>query len=388
MRIYKYTNTTDEELLNMLKQYYIENNKVPTSIIMHNENTGLPDIRVYSKRFGSWAKALRFAGFENITNSYTFEEKNENLMKFLKDKKDGKLSYKSDKKVWTICPICRYEGKKEIRSLTNFGYKCDSCSDNKSKSEKIMSSILKQLDIHFEKEKCFDWSDRKRYDFYIPSLSCIIETNGIQHYNYSGFYQMGGRTLQEEQDNDKYKEKLAKENGIKFYVQLDCRDTNPNSLILSIINNTYLLNILDLDKIDYNKTYEDCMSNYRHEVIKKTCELYNKNLTTTKISELLGLSIQMVIKYLKDGSNLGLCNYDKKQFWIKRKENEIVGCKSKKVYCEETNKIYLSSKLAFEDIKKLSDDKFVYSNFCGKCRIASDHLYKGFHIYYIEERMD
>ena len=52
------------------------------------------------------------------------------------------------------------------------------------------------------------------YDFYIPELEAIIEVHGSQHYG-QGFEKVGGRTLEEEQINDRLKEDLAKQNGIK-----------------------------------------------------------------------------------------------------------------------------------------------------------------------------
>ena len=50
----------------------------------------------------------------------------------------------------------------------------------------------------------FEWSENKRYDVYIPYLNCIVENHGEQHYNNS-FKSLNGRTLEEEQKNDKYK---------------------------------------------------------------------------------------------------------------------------------------------------------------------------------------
>ena len=70
--------------------------------------------------------------------------------------------------------------------------------------------MLSQLNLSFDREKVFEWSEgdakkaykgRKRYDFYLPASNTIIEVHGAQHYE-KGFEAIGGRTLKEEQKND------------------------------------------------------------------------------------------------------------------------------------------------------------------------------------------
>ena len=62
-----------------------------------------------------------------------------------------------------------------------------------------------QLGINFEKEKDFEWSNNKRYDFYVKEKSCIIETHGLQHYKYTGLK----RSLKEEQENEEEQEQAT-----------------------------------------------------------------------------------------------------------------------------------------------------------------------------------
>ena len=61
----------------------------------------------------------------------------------------------------------------------------------------------------------------KRYDGYIPFFEIIIEMHGEQHYKQSGW----GKNIRDEQENDKYKKRLAFENGITEdkYIEIDCR---------------------------------------------------------------------------------------------------------------------------------------------------------------------
>jgi len=68
------------------------------------------------------------------------------------------------------------------------------CSGGMSGSypERVITSLLKILDVDFAREQTFPWSTNvkddagnissKRYDFFIPSLSTIIEVHGAQHY--------------------------------------------------------------------------------------------------------------------------------------------------------------------------------------------------------------
>ena len=80
-----------------------------------------------------------------------------------------------------------------------------------------MTNFLIQLDIDFISEYSPDWIDLKRYDFYIPSHSMIIETDGLQHKKDVGGY----FNYDEIKNNDKLKKELAKLNGIKYYINMN-----------------------------------------------------------------------------------------------------------------------------------------------------------------------
>ena len=380
-----YKDTTNEELLDMLITLSIKIGKTPTSSIMHNSNTKLPDIRVYTRRFGSWANALRLAGFKDVVNSYKFNEKCLDLINILEDKNDSNLSWKSDKKVWVICSFCNYRQIKRIRILSKFGFRCIKCGDSKSKPEKIISSILTQLNISFEVEKIFNWSQNKRYDFYIPELSCIIETHGEQHYKEIPFY--SNRTLVEEKENDILKREMAIKNGILYYIIINCSNPVIEELVNEILGNKDLRCLFDLDEVDYEKTCIESLSNTRYKLVENCCNLYNLNKTIPEITKELKLNNSAVTRYLILGSSLNMCNYNRKYAWDKRRLREEFGCKSKQVYCKEIDKKYDSAKIAFVEIKKISKDKFVYSNFCECCRGLKNNCYKGFHVYYIDKEI-
>jgi len=305
------------------------------------------------------------------------------MVNILENEEDSNLSWKSDKKVWTICPLCKNRQLKRIKSLTEFGFRCSVCGDFKSKPEKIISSILFQLNISFDAEKIFDWSNNKRYDFYIPSLSCIIETHGLQHYKEIQFY--SNRTLKEEKDNDIFKKEIAINNGILNYITINCSTPVVEDLVKEVLKNKDLGRLFELAKVNYRQTCIETLSNIKYKLVEDCCKLYNLNKTIPEINKELKLSNASTTRYLIFGSSLQLCNYDRKYAWDKRRIRENFRCKSKKVYCLETDKEYDNAKIAFNDISKLSDKYFVYSNFCECCKGLRNNYYKGFHVYYVEK---
>ena len=74
---------------------------------------------------------------------------------------------------------------------------------------------LEQEKIFFIKEKIFNWSEQKRYDFYLPKQNLIIEYHGVQHYKEVKEFFL---PLKEQQKIDSWKEAQAKENGINYLV--------------------------------------------------------------------------------------------------------------------------------------------------------------------------
>ena len=106
--------------------------------------------------------------------------------------------------------------KVEPDKLTTRGFKCRLCDDGFSYPEKFVYNFLKQLNIPVITQlnkKHFSWIGSYRYDFYLNQCDCIIETHGKQHY----IDDHGMDRLLKEQENDKNKEQLARNNGIQNY---------------------------------------------------------------------------------------------------------------------------------------------------------------------------
>jgi len=254
------------------------------SVVSRNNGNGCP--------YCSNQRVLK--GYNDILTT------NPELASLLADPEDGyKYTQGSSKKVDWKCPDCGEIIKnKLIHSIRDRGLNCTRCSDGLSFGERFLYNLLKTLNVNFNKEKSFKWSNGKRYDFYLPSLNVIIEVHGAQHYNCS-FEQLGGRTLEEEQENDRLKEQLAKENGIEHYIVIDARDTSLNMLKNEILKN----NILSFDLlIDWNNIY---LKSFKSMTIK-TCDLWKDDTTNvSEISKALNISKTSVRRYLSKGFEIG-----------------------------------------------------------------------------------
>ena len=238
-----------------------------------------------------------------------------------------KYTKSSGKKINWKCKNCGEKIKnKRIADVSKQGLSCPKCSDGLKIPEKFMFSLLTKLNINFETQKNFKWScnvghinkkisGTKRYDFYIPSLNCIIETHGLQHYKES-FNRKGkrekSRTLTEEQENDRLKERLAKENSIDDYFVIDCRFSDlkwmKTNILKSKLNRNDILNSLN------DKEWEECFESSLGSRVKEACELWNNGVNNTdEISKTMKLNRATVSKYLIKGGIVGWCDYDPKE---------------------------------------------------------------------------
>ena len=148
-----------------------------------------------------------------------------------------------------------------------------------------------------------------------------------------------GRQKNESKTIDDYKDKLANEHGIKVIrINCDYKDNNRFEYIKNNIINSPLSKIFDLLNIDWN----DCLIYALKNLIKITCNMWKDGINNTKsISNILGYNRFTIIKYLKQGSCLGWCNYNPTDEFNK---NNI--SKAKRVFCIELNKDFDSIHLA------------------------------------------
>lgn len=295
------------------------------------------------------------------------------IAKMLDDSNDGyRFSFGSGKKVDWKCPCCGYIVKnKSIEKVVKRGLSCPICSDGISYPEKFVANIFNQLKIDFESHKIFEWSDGKIYDFYIPSLNLIVETHGIQHYvecNFSGNNQ--NRSLIDEQQNDKYKQKLAYSNGILDYVVIDCRQSEKNFIKMSILNSK-MSNIFNLSSIDWDVCDNKAHKSYYNDILY----YYNNGITNSiDIANLIGINRKTVITALHKMAKNNICDYDSKT----SSAFHISKAHYKKVICVETKKIY-------ESIKSTKEDGFSPKCVSGCCNGSGAKTHKGYHWMYYED---
>lgn len=243
---------------------------------------------------------------------------NPEIANMLLNKNDGYLyTAASGKRVDWICPCCGSIVKnKTIYDVYGQGLKCHVCSDGISFGEKYVYNLLTQLKYDFHHDKPTEWSDKKRYDFYIPIINTIIETHGKQHYEETT---LGYKTLEEIVENDIYKRQLALDNGIKYYIELDCRESVDDYIKCSIINSK-LNELFDLTLVDWSECYGATMNSR----VVDCAVLWNEGMKNTKqISEYTGINISLVISYLKKAAKHGLCDYIPYYHRMKSKDKNI-----------------------------------------------------------------
>lgn len=258
----------------------------------------------------------------------------------LKNKEDGyKYSAGSNVKMWWVCPDCGNETYTSPNKMTTRKRLCTMCNSDISYPEKFILNLLNQCFIYFKKEKIFDWSEGKKYDFYIPSYECIIEVHGKQHYTSSDFSYLGGRTFIEEQHNDDYKKFMATEYGnISNYIVLDCRKSDIAWIKHSILESG-LLDMLNItqDMIDWKECDRFATSN----IVKLISDEYENGVTNIKdLCKIFHLSRNSIREKLKQGSKLGWCSYDPeltKEEAIKKNGQRIINTMSRPVIQMDMN---------------------------------------------------
>lgn len=217
------------------------------------------------------------------------------LKYFLNPEEAKYITSNSKKKVDYICSCC---GNKIYGSVFKTVYKhkfvCEKCRDGQSYPNKFLYALLEELHIKYNREYSIN-GNNKRYDVYIPHLNLIIEAHGMQHYD-RGFETYGGRSLIEEQENDRLKRELALNNGIKHYVVLDCRKSEMEWIKNSVMN-SYLPNLLGFKENDVD--WKTCDDNAISSYAKKAIDLWNSGIENVyDIAKIMGISDVTVATYI------------------------------------------------------------------------------------------
>lgn len=311
------------------------------------------------------------------------------LVKYFVNKEDAyKYSYGNGKKRVPIkcldCGDIKHLSMNDLTGRYLEGFHCSKCSDGTSYPEKLLINVLEQIGVYFKSQYSPKWIKPKKYDFYIKDYSCIIETHGRQHYKENTFKSVGGRTLEEEQQNDKYKKEMALKNRIKHYIILDCRNSNLEWIKSSILNSE-LAELFNLSNIDWNKCAEFANSNR----VKEVCDYWNSRSddeTTTDLANLFKLDRTSITTYLKKGNTLGWCKYDPKEE-MRKVRLKVGGHNKKKVEILKDNKslgIFESCAELERQSEELFEVKLSHSKISNVCN-GKLRQYKGFTFKYVED---
>ena len=269
---------------------------------------------------------------------------NPQLAKLLLNPDDGyKYVEKSQKKLQWTCPICQTTIIKAPQTVLVRGLSCPNCSTGVSIPNRFMRALLKELSVTFEAEKSFPWSQKKRYDFYLPDFNLLIEMQGDQHYtNY-----MFGR--KEISSNDELKRSLALSNGVSKYVCIPARYSTIEYLSESVLNSE-LSSILNLSNVNWH-SLTPCLYT---PPIEEVVSLWKSGALLGDIAQELQITRTVVRKYLKRAAEMGLCDYDVRTSHYRGTRN--MGQK-KPVVCITTGKEFPSITAAekFYGIRHISE---------------------------------
>lgn len=243
------------------------------------------------------------------------------LIKYFVNEEDvNNYTIGSGREVLLECPNCKTPKKMVIKTLSRQGFSCSKCSDGISTPEKFCLNLLEQLNIEYEKEKKFEWSQNKRYDFYIPSLNTIIETHGEQHFIESNLKKRG---LAEEQKNDTLKMNMIK-NNIEKYIVVDCRKSDFKHLKENFIFS--LKDIFDLSNINWNEIWLKSQKSIIIDVWE-SWENRKEEDTIKELAKKHQISTATFTRYLKKGKEISKCDYTPG-------ENEKIGMIGRKKVCQ------------------------------------------------------
>lgn len=267
-------------------------------------------------------------------NSIWASEYKNFLSRYLSEEQMKSYTPHTRKRIDITCPDCgRQHYNVQIFDLSRSGLVC-TCSDGQSYPNKFMYNFLSQLKIEYEIEYSTDWSNGRKYDVFIPLLNCIIENHGEQHYKECTLTR---RTLKEEQENDKYKEYLAKENGISHYIVIDCSKSEVEFIKKSILKSR-LPSLLSFNSEMIN--WEECDKFATSNLIKIAAELWNEGLTTKNIADKFKVAKETIVIYLKKANTFGWCNYSKQESMNRRNNKGANSCNARKVVRLSDSHIY------------------------------------------------
>lgn len=232
------------------------------------------------------------------------------LAKYFKNQ-DEAFKYCATNKAKVIfkCPVCGDEKESYLNIMTRHGYHCPFCDSAVSLPNRVIRNLLRTLQAeNFEYEYSPEWAGNYFYDatFIKDGQRYIVEMDGEFHYKVIQIKGQTKRDLESIQARDNIKNKLAKENNA-IMIRINCTPVNmPN--IIKGIKASLLSTLFDLSSVKWNDIHYTNVTR-----LQMICDTYNQTKTSaTQIGKILHIDRHEVIAYLNKGTQLGLCNYDRK----------------------------------------------------------------------------
>lgn len=233
------------------------------------------------------------------------------------------------------CPDCGAFKRMRMVDFAKKSFICLECNSNISYPNRLIRCFMSQFKTELDYlsyELLDDWTNKQRYDVYFikDGQRYVIEMQGGQHY-YTAWNK--DISIDEQIEKDRKKAELAIEHKI-IPIIIDARISNFD-FIFKNIQNSILGEIFDLSKFDV----EQCRADATKNIIKGICKTYNENpnILTKELADLYDLSTTSIIRYLKQGAELGWCNYDPRESSL---TSRVVLGKGVRVYDKDRNLIH------------------------------------------------
>lgn len=230
------------------------------------------------------------------------------MIKYFKNKEDSHTYMRtSNVKVDLICPHCKKETKMLLSNLGRRGFVCQYCNDGISYPNKFIRNLLYEMNVeNLQFEYSPDWIKPRRFDAYfeLNGNKYIVEMDGGFHFKDSVFKRKR-KTKEEIQQIDKEKQQKAEEHGIEV-IRINCDDDRiiENEITKSKLNELFNLNDFDFTECKIKSSTSELLS---------VCNDWNDGLSVLELSAKYKYSKNTILKWLRNGVVLGLCNYSKKE---------------------------------------------------------------------------
>jgi len=110
-----------------------------------------------------------------------------------------------------------------------------------SSLERVVYNILRKEKIYFQQEKIFKdcYNGYYRFDFFLPKENIVIETNGLQHYQYVKQFYKHRSDFTKALERDRRKIAYCLANNIKIYI-IPCWEIENINTLKDIFNSKFL----------------------------------------------------------------------------------------------------------------------------------------------------